>query len=143
MVVLLIFVLASTAGGVYVQGGTTASPTPTPSAEELMLQEEKRLTELRRDIELARKAIRDAQPVPEKPAAPPAPTATPLAGDTTLENVKLEPEMVSYKAMLEAAYVISEEIKKTRGGARNIAIYDAQVVKDWRFYQALFPAFEG
>src|SRR2546423_557717 len=25
----------------------------------------------------------------------------------------------------------------------NLAIYDAQIVKDWRFYQALFPAFKA
>jgi len=119
------------------------TPTPSPSADELKLQEEKRLTELQRDIELAKKAIRDAQPKPEAKSSPPAPTATPLAGDTTLENVKLEAEMVAYKAMSEVADQISKEIKHTRGTAKNIAIYDAQVVKDWRFYQALFPAFKG
>ena len=113
------------------------TPTPSPSAEELRLQEEKRLLELQRDIEQAKKAIRDAQPQPA------APSATPLAGDTALENVKLEAEMVAYKAMSEAADRISKEVKSKKNNAVNIAIYDAQVVKDWRFYRALFPAFKG
>lgn len=123
--------------------------TPTPSEEELRLQEEKRLVELQRDIEQAKKAIRDAQPQPSPAATPPAPAATPLAGDTTLENVKLEPEMVGYKAMSEAADVISTELQREIGTTAQtvpmptLAIYDAQVVKDWRMYQALFPAFEG
>jgi hypothetical protein len=148
----------------------TPTPAPTPSEEVLKLEEQKKLLELQRDIELAKKAIRDAQPQPA------APTATPLAGDTTLTDVKLEPEIVSYKAMSEAAKIISEELlkhisrnqeqlskqldekiekekndatkeelkdEKARLKIPNLAIYDAQVVKDWRFYQALFPAFEG
>lgn len=115
----------------------TPTSTPAPSEEELRLQEEKRLTELRRDIEKAKKEIRDAQPQPA------APTSTPLAGDTTLENAKLEAEMVSYKALSEAAFAISQEIKKAKKDAKNFAIYDAQIVKDWRFYKALAPAFEG
>ncbi|HEY9404756.1 MAG TPA: hypothetical protein VIQ24_19020 [Pyrinomonadaceae bacterium] len=139
--VLLLVVITSSVAGAYAQG--SPSPTPTPSEEELRLQEEKRLAELRRDIELAKKAIRDAQPEePEKPA-PPAPTTTPLAGDTTLENVKLEPEMVSYRAMSDAADIISKEIQQKKPGAENIAIYDAQVVRDWRYYKALFPAFQS
>jgi hypothetical protein len=120
--------------------------TPTPTDEELRLQEQKRLLELQRDIEQAKKAIRDAQP---QPAAPPTPSATPLAGDTTLENVKLESEMVAYKAMSTAADRISDELRHRMGQTApnvprpTLAIYDAQVIKDWRFYQALFPAFEG
>lgn len=51
--------------------------------------------------------------------------------------------MVSYRAMSEAADIISREIRTRKAKARNIAIYDAQVVRDWRFYKALFPAFEG
>lgn len=123
--------------GSWTTAAQTPTTSPTPSAEELRLIEEKRLTELRRDIELAQKAIRDAQP------QPPAPTATPLAGDTTLENVKLEPEMVAYKALSQVAATISTEIKTKRANAKNIAIYDGQTVRDWRFYQALFPAFRG
>lgn len=122
---------------------TTPSPTPTPSEEERRLLEERRLIELQRDIELAKKAIRDAQPQPAAAPTPPAPTATPLAGDTTLENVKLESEMVAYRAMSSAAAAISREILDKKTNAKNIAIYDAQVIKDWRFYRALFPAFEG
>lgn len=148
-----------------------AAPSPTPSDEELRLREEKRLLELKRDIEQAKKAIRDAQP------ESPTPSVTPLAGDTTLDqNVKIEAEMVSYKAMSEAVFIVSEELKgkiaaelerpinkldaaikketdekikgklsaeKRRLEVPNLAIYDSQVVKDWRFYQALFPAFDG
>ena len=118
--------------------GQDATPTPTPSEEELRLQEEKRIIELKRDIELAKKAIREAQP------QPPAPTATPLEGKTELdENVQIETTMVSYKAMSDVANDISREIRVYAGRAKNIAIYDKQVVKDWRFYQALYPAFEG
>lgn len=142
--VLLIVVIVSGAAGAHAQdNAATPVPTPTPTEEERQLLEEKRLTELRRDIELAKKAIRDAQPEEAEPAAPPTPTATPLAGDTTLENVKLEPEMISYRAMSDAAFSISKEIKEKVKDAQNIAIYDAQVIKDWRFRQALFPAFQG
>lgn len=127
-----------------------ATPSPTPTEEEQRLQEQKRLLELQRDIELAKKAIRDAQPAPEAKATPPAPTATPLSGEATLENVKLESEMVSYNALSAAADLISKEIKSKTdfvidnqpGHAKNIAIYDAQIVKDWRFYKALYPAFK-
>jgi hypothetical protein len=129
---------------------TAQTATPTPTEEELRLQEQKRLLELQRDIEIAKKAIRDAQPQPAPtatPAAPPTPTTTALAGDATLENVKLETDVVAYAAMSEAADTISDEVKAKLGGSNPhppaLAIYDSQVVKDWRFYQALFPAFEG
>ena len=149
---LVLFAINSTPS-IHAQNGPP-SPTPTPTEEERRLQEEKRILELQRDIELAKKAIREAQPTPEPKTTPPAPTATPLAGEATLENVKLEPEMVSYNALSVAAARISAEIKskathpaKVPNGnpllAQNIAIYDAQVIKDWRFYKALFPAFEG
>ena len=116
------------------------SPTPTPTEEELRLQEQKRLIELQRDIEQAKKAIRDAQ---QKDEAPPAPSATPLAGDTTLDqNVKLEVDMVAYLAMSVVASKIADEVHDKAGG-KNLAIYDAQVVKDWRFYRALLPAFRA
>jgi hypothetical protein len=112
-------------------------PTPTPSEEEKRLQQEKALLDLKKGIEEDKKAIRDAQPQA---------SATPLAGDTTLtEGVRLETEIVSYKAMAEAAKIISAEIKHdpTASGATAIAIYDGQTIKDWRFYQALFPSFKG
>ena len=142
-IALLLVFVAVGAAAASAQGGTTPAATPTPTEEELRLQEQKRLIELQRDIELAKKAIRDAQPEePDKPA-PPAPSATPLAGDTTLENVKLEPEMVSYRAMSDAADTISREIKTKKPGAQNIAIYDSQVVRDWRFYKALNPTFQA
>ena len=90
-------------------GGTSAwaqSPTPTPSEEEIRLQGEKRVIELQKDIELAKKAIRDAQPQPAEPKA------TPLDGNTTVnEGLRLEAEMVSYKAMSEVANVITKEIR--------------------------------
>jgi hypothetical protein len=112
-----------------------AAASPTPSEEEQRLQEEKKIIELKADIAAAKKTIRESVPQP---------SATPLAGDTTLnEGVRLETEMVSYKAMSAAANLISKEIKKNYPGATNIAIYDAQVVKDWRSYQALFPVFKG
>lgn len=119
----------------------TASPTP--SDEELRLQEEKRLLELQRDIEKAKKEIRDAQ---EKP---PAPSATPLTGDTTVDaDARMESDIVAYKAMSEAAKAIVAEInekfpKAPKDSLSNLAIYDAQIIKDWRFYKAIFPAFKG
>jgi len=132
---LMIFLLTSGTLSTFSQ---EAAPSPTPSEEELKLKEEKRLLELRRDIEQAKKAIRDAQP------QPPTPSATPLAGDTTLDqNVKLEAEMVSDKAMSAAAKDISKEIRARVAKATTISVYDAQTVKDWRFYQALSPALQG
>ena len=111
------------------------TPTPTPSEEEQRLQKEKALLDLKKGIEEDKKAIRDAQPQA---------SATPLAGDTTLtEGVRLETEIVSYKAMAEAAKIISAEIHSNVSGATAIAIYDGQTINDWRFYQALFPGFKG
>jgi hypothetical protein len=145
---------------------STASPTPTPPSEEVLrLRLEKEKEELLRDIELAKKARRDAEPqaaatpTPTPPAPPPAPLATPLAGDATLENVRLESEIVSYKALSEAAARLSGEIKgkairnhMVKVGdnmesksemAKNIAIYDAQVVRDWRFIAPSGPPSTG
>jgi len=127
--------------GLAAVAGFAQSPTPSPhipSEEELRLEEQKRLLTLQKDIELAKKAIRDAQPETPKP------TATPLPGDTTLnEGVRLETAMVSYKSMSEIANEIGKEIRLSANGATNFAIYDPQVVRDWRFHQALFPAFKG
>lgn len=127
----------------YASGQT---PTPTPSEEELKLQEQKRLIELQRDIELAKKAIRDATatPTPTPAPTPPQPTATPLAGDTTLDaGVRFEISMVAYRAMSQIADNISKELYFKLGSASNYAIYDAQTIRDWRFHQSLFPAFQG
>jgi len=164
MTILFFLVFSLAAVGAAKAQESTASPSPTPSEEERRLLEEKRLIELQRDIELAKKAIRDAQPqptatpTPTPASTPPAPSSTPLSGEATLENVRLESEMVAYKALSEAAARISGEIKDKAvrnvadeaddqkiivTSAKNIAIYDAQVVKDWRFYRALRPAFEG
>jgi hypothetical protein len=113
----------------------TPTPSPTPTEEELRLQEEKRVLDLKKAIEENKKAIRDAQPKP---------SATPLSGDTTLtEGVRLETEIVSYKAMAEAAKLISTEIHGKITTATNIAIYDGQTIKDWRFYQSVSPGLEG
>jgi len=99
--------------------------------------------------------VLDLKPmVTEKPDAkptPPAPSATPLTGETTLDDgVRMETDIVSYKAMAEAAHAVVSDIDdrlRNNAGAKkpisNLAIYDAQVVKDWRFFQALFPAFHG
>jgi hypothetical protein len=116
------------------------TPTPTPTEEELKLQAEKRLLELQRDIELAKKAIRDAQPTEPEP---PEPKATPLEGNTTLTDVRIETSMVTYKAMSDVADAIAKEIKSRFGLAKSFLIYDAQTIRDWRFHQALFPAFKG
>ena len=116
------------------------TPSPTPTEDELKLQAEKRLLELQRDIELAKKAIPDAQPA--EPDAP-EPKATPLEGNTTLTDVRIETSMVTYKAMSDVSNVIAAEISSRASSAKNLLIYDAQTVRDWRFHQALFPAFKG
>lgn len=124
----------------------TATPSPTPTEEELKLQEQKRLIELERDIELAKKAIRDAQatPTPTPTPAPALPTATPLAGDTTLDaGVRFEISMVAYRAMSQIADNIGKELHSKLGFAENFAVYDPQVIRDWRFHRSLFPAFQG
>lgn len=119
----------------------TPTPTPPPSEEELKLQEQKRLLELQRDIELAKKAIRDAQPTTPEP---PEPKATPLEGNTTLNSeVRIETTFVTYNAMAHVADAIAKEVSSRVTSAKNLLIYDAQVVRDWRFHQALFPAFRG
>ncbi len=115
----------------------TPSPTATPTEEEIKLQEQKQILDLQKAIAEDQKAIRDAQPTP---AATPA--VTPLVGEATLEGVRLESEMLSYAAMSQVAAEISREIRQQLPKSdTTIAVFDAQVVKDWRFYQALLPAF--
>jgi len=103
----------------------TPTPTPTPSAEEQRLEEEKRIKTLQKDIAEADKAIRDAQPKP---------SATPLTGDATLEEVKIESQLVTYEAMSSLLKKVAKEINKAAPNAENFVIYSSEDVSNLNFY---------
>src|SRR2546423_4136056 len=94
----------------------TPSATPTPSARETKLTEENKILELEKKNAELKKGIREAEPQP---------SSTPNDGKTTLdENVNIETQMVTYKAMSNIADNLGEEIFQHFGGAKAIAIYD-------------------
>src|SRR6185295_14711127 len=104
------------------------SPTPaptataTPTAEELRLQEENRLLELQKTNAGLKKDIRESQPKA---------STTPLDGTTTAdENVLIETQMVTYKAMSDIADRIGAEIHQKFTGAKSIVIYDADELEN-------------
>ncbi|MEO8433275.1 MAG: hypothetical protein ABI596_00140 [Pyrinomonadaceae bacterium] len=111
------------------------APTPVPSAEESRLREENRLLELKKDNAQLKKEIKDTQPKP---------SATPLEGETTADaNVIIETQMVTYKAMSDIADRIGAEIHQKFGGAKAIAIYDAEELENLKHYRATSPILEG
>lgn len=111
----------------------TPASSPTPTAEEQRLIDQNRLLTLQKDNAVLRKDIRDAQVKP---------TSTPLAGTATVDS-SIEVEMMSYNAMSLAAETIATEIKAKAANARVVAVYSAGDIKDWRYYKATYPAFEG
>jgi predicted nucleic acid-binding Zn-ribbon protein len=118
------------------QEDTSPPPAPatpkTPQEEEL--DREIRILKLKKERDELKKDIRNAQPTP---------SVTPLEGKTTLDDkVTIEAEIVSYKAMSDAMYRVGNEIHSYFPNAKTIAIYSESDVKDWRFYQAMFPAFK-
>ena len=113
----------------------TASPTPTPSASETRLIEQNRILALEKTNAELRKDIRDAQPQP---------SATPLEGKTTVdENVVIETQMVTYKAMSDVAERIGAEIRQNFNNATSISIFDADELQNLRHYQVASPVLDG
>ncbi len=115
------------------------TPTPvataTPTAEELRLQEENRLLELKKTNAGLKKEIRESQPKA---------SATPLEGVTTAdENVLIETQMVTYKAMSDIADRIGAEIHQKFSDARSIVIYDADELENLEHYRATSPILKG
>ncbi len=132
---LLIFVLASNI--------ITAYAREDPPKPEFTSEQQAKIKQLEAEIELLKlkqakealeKQIRDAQFNPSVSAP---------EGKITLNNVAIETEVMSYMAMSEVVDDISKEIFKNFGGATAIAIYNSKEVKDWRFYQAVFPVFSN
>src|SRR6185437_11432738 len=104
------------------------SPSPSPESEELkrlkerneILAEEKKAAEAESDIAKAKKS--------ELETKFPKPSATPLAGDTTVDSgVKIESEMMAYKAMADAAEKVAKELEEQ--GLRSLAIYNEKDIK--------------
>jgi hypothetical protein len=109
--------------------------TPAPTAEELRLQEENRLLELKKTNAELKKDIRESQPKA---------SATPLEGKTTAdENVVIETQMVTFKAMSDIADRIGSEIHQKFGGVKSIVIYDAEELQNLRHYRSTSPILEG
>lgn len=109
----------------------TATPAPSPSAIE---KEIERLKKEKEKAELE-KAIRDSQPQP---------SSTPLEGKTTVdENVIIETQMVTYKALSDVAERIGSEIQAGFPSAKSIAIYDADELQNLKHYRAASPVLEG
>lgn len=113
----------------------TPAATPTPSASETRL--DKDIEKLKKEKEKAelQKAIREAQPQP---------SSTPLEGKTTIdENVIIETQMVTYKAMSDVAERIGSDIQTGFPGAKSIAIYDADELQNLKHYRAASPVLDG
>lgn len=130
-VVLLSSLALFNCGIICAQDGTTTTPPKTPQQQ--ALEQEITILTLKKQRAELQKAVRDALPVP---------SVTPLEGKTTLSSVSIEPEMMAYRALTNVAYIISGDIYDAARGAKAIAIYNAKDVKDWRFYQAMFPVFQ-
>lgn len=106
---------------------TTPSPSPTatPESEEMRkLKEQIELLKLEKEKTDLEKSINDSKF--------PKPTSTPLAGDTTLEGVKIESEMLAYRALANAADNVVKDIKESGGvdGFSKVAIFDEVTVKN-------------
>ncbi|MDX6531950.1 MAG: hypothetical protein QOH41_4240 [Blastocatellia bacterium] len=114
---------------------STPAPTPAPSAEELRLAEQNRVLALEKTNAQLKKDIREAQPQP---------AATPLEGKTTAdENVVIETQLVTYKAMSDVADRIGGEIHQKFTGAKSIAIYDAEELQNLKHYRDTSPILDG
>jgi hypothetical protein len=133
---ILFVVLLITAGSFLAQAQDPApAASPTPSAREQRLIEENRILEQEEARAKHIKAIRDAQPQP---------SSTPLAGDTTADDkVIIETQMVTYKAMSDVAERIGTQIHEKVGGAKAIAIYDADELQNLKHYRAAAPVING
>jgi hypothetical protein len=137
-IALVLFVLLAADTMVIAQEPST-SPAPTatasPTAEELRLQAENRLLELKKTNAELKKDIRETQPEP---------SSTPLAGKTTAdENVVIETQLVTFKAMSDIADRIGVEIHQKFGDANAIAIYDADEIENLKHYRTTSPILQA
>lgn len=104
-----------------------ATPAPSPSAID---KEIERLKKEKEKAEL-KKEIREAQPTP---------STTPLDGKTTAdENVIIETQMVTYKAMSDVAERIGAEIHSGFPNAQAIAIYNTEELQNLKHYRVAAP----
>jgi hypothetical protein len=89
---------------------TAGQPSDTPAAQQLTPEQQAAIQQLEYEKKVAelRKAIRDAQFNP---------TVTAPEGKIELNNVFIETQILSYKAMSEVAEKISKEIHQNFGGA--------------------------
>ncbi len=134
IIVTLILLLAVGQDGYGQTPTPEPAPAPTPTEEERRLEQENRILTLRKNQATLKQEIRDAQPTA---------SATPLEGKTELENVFIETQIVTYKAMADATDRISEQIRsRVSPDAPTIVIYNAEDVKGWRYYKAMYPAFK-
>ncbi|MBX7170134.1 MAG: hypothetical protein K1X72_04200 [Pyrinomonadaceae bacterium] len=123
-----------------------ATPSPTPENEELkklkeqneILAEQKKAAEAQKAIVEAQKAIFDANKAVSDANNPdlPKPTATPLEGKTELEGVKIETEMISYRALNNLSAKIAELINQqiTANNKTKIAILNENWLTGLRDY---------
>ncbi len=105
-------------------------PSPTPSEEELRLQEQNRLLKLKKENATLKNDIREAIL---------SPTSTPLPGTVELTKVTMEPQMMSYSAMSTACHCIATKINSTAGDAQLIVIYDSTAVAGLKHYRLSYP----
>ncbi len=135
MLMVMFFVLAGSYTALGQDQTPTPAPTPTPSAEEIRLAEQNRILTLEKTNAQLKKDIREAQPQP---------AATPLEGKTTAdENVVIETQLVTYKAMSDVADRIGGEIHQKFAGAKYIAIYDAEELQNLKHYRETSPILDG
>ncbi|CAN5704227.1 hypothetical protein BH24ACI1_BH24ACI1_18020 [soil metagenome] len=113
-----------------------SSPSPTPESEELKkLKERNQILEEQKKAAEAEKAIAEANKAKEAAEAPPKPTATPLEGKTELEGVKIESEMMAYRALSSVADKVADDVHN-KSGEKRIAILNNQWLNGMRGYWA-------
>ncbi len=130
IIVTCLFILFTFVSFSIAQDGTpspTPNPSPTPSERERKLEEEKRIKTLEKEIAEAEKAIREARPQPK---------STPLEGDTTISEVKIESNLVTYRAVSNSLNKIAEIINDKAKDAEIIFFYSPQDINNLDYYRA-------
>jgi hypothetical protein len=132
---LLLIIIHVNVFAVVGQQNPVPQPSPALEAERQRLEQENAILKLEKERAELKKAIRDAAP---------SASVTPLEGKTTVsDKVNIEANIMAYNVMSDIAFEASKHIRNKIPGAQAIAIYNQKEVRDWRFYQAMFPAFEA
>lgn len=111
------------------------SPTATPISPELQeLIDQNAILEQRKKAAEAAKAIAEAEKA-ELAAKYPKPTTTPLAGTTEVDSgVKIESEMMAYKALADTADLAVKRLKDSKTSVSHLAIFNTPMIRAFQNY---------